>query len=117
MKRSASTSATGAVALLALAPGFAGCVSTATYGTGEAPGMAIFREVTGGFVGGDKNPPIQYQPRAPLVMPPPAEAAALPPPVESAVVADANWPLDPDQTPKASKYGDPMDDDASDDYA
>jgi hypothetical protein len=105
------------VALLALAPGLAGCMSTSTYGTGEAPEMAIFREVTGGLIGTEKKPPIQYQPRAPLVMPPAAEAAALPPPVESPVVADANWPLDPDQTPKASKYGDPMDDDASDDLS
>jgi hypothetical protein len=39
----------------------------------------------------------------------------LPPPVQTASVANAAWPLDPDQTPKPSKHGDPMDDNARDD--
>jgi hypothetical protein len=86
-------------------------MSMATYGTGEVPEMAIFREVTGGLVS-EKKPPIQYQPRAPLVLPPSGEVAALPAPVQSAAVTDANWPIDPDQTERPSRHGDPNSDDA-----
>ncbi len=115
MRRSASFSAPCAVALLAAGAGLGGCMSTSTYGTGQAPEMAIFRELTGGF-GQPKQAPIQYQPRAPLVMPPATgtAAATLPPPVQTASVANAAWPLDPDQTPKPSKH-DPMDDNPRDD--
>jgi hypothetical protein len=118
MRRSASFSAPCAAALLAAVAGLGGCMSTSTYGTGEAPEMAIFRELTGGF-GAQKQPPIEYQPRAPLVMPPSTAtaAAALPSPVQTASVANPAWPIDPDQTPKPSKYGDPMDDNARDDIS
>jgi hypothetical protein len=58
--------------------------------------MALFSEMTGGLLDREKKEPIEYQPRAPLVMPP--TAGALPPPVESAEVAAAgNWPQDPDE--------------------
>jgi hypothetical protein len=118
MRRSASISAPCAAALLA-ATGLGGCVSTSTYGTGEAPEMAIFRELTGGLAGKKKQGPIEYQPRAPLVMPPAAEVAALPPPVETASVASAAWPIDPDQTPAPAKepYDDNPADDISPEYA
>jgi hypothetical protein len=80
-----------------LAPAWlAGCSPTATYGTGQAPEMALFREVTGGILGGGKKEPIEYQPRAPLVLPPTATAQQLPPPAPPASVASADWPLDPD---------------------
>jgi hypothetical protein len=68
---------------------------TATYGTGEMPEMAVFREMTGGLLSRDEEPPIRYQPRPPLVRPP--TTAALPPPADSAETATADWPLDPDQ--------------------
>jgi hypothetical protein len=73
----------------------AGCSPTATYGTGEAPEMAMFREVAGGFLGGKKDEEIAYQPRAPLVMPPTAEA--LPPPAETASATSPDWPIDPSE--------------------
>jgi len=82
-----------------------GCAST--YGTGEAPEMALFREVTGGLVGKGEKETIQYQPRAPLVMPP--AAGQLPPPVETADAATADWPLDPDQNVAARTYGEDYD--------
>ncbi|MGH6923441.1 MAG: hypothetical protein ACRED5_06850, partial [Propylenella sp.] len=81
----------------------AGCSPTATYGTGEAPEVALFREVTGGFLGSNKKEPIQYQPRAPLVMPPTAEQ--LPPPAEAAAAASADWPIDPNQRVAALPRG------------
>jgi hypothetical protein len=94
-----------------LAPAWlAGCSPTATYGTGEAPEMALFREMTGGFLSSEKKEPIAYQTRAPLVMPPSAEA--LPPPVEAAAAASPDWPIDPNErnagAPKANadlRYG------------
>jgi hypothetical protein len=110
--RSASSRAISAALALAAASGLGGCIQTSTYGTGESPEMAIFRELSGGF-GAPKKAPIVYQPRAPLVMPPATEQAALPPPVEPAVVANANWPLDPDQTAEGRReFGDenPRDD-------
>jgi hypothetical protein len=77
------------------APVLSGCSPTATYGTGEAPEMALFREVTGGLLTKNDKPPIEYQPRAPLVMPPTAEE--LPPPAETASAASPDWPIDPDE--------------------
>jgi hypothetical protein len=93
-----------AVAPLVAAAGLGGCIQTSTYGTGESPELAIFREVTGGF-GRPKEAPIQYQQRAPLVMPPAKEQ--LPQPVEVAAATDGvAWPEDPDQTAEARKeYG------------
>jgi hypothetical protein len=73
-----------------------GC-GPSTYGTGQAPEMALFREVSGGIL--DKNTkkePIDYQPRAPLVMPPATETAAapqLPAPMETAAAASPDWPM------------------------
>jgi hypothetical protein len=90
----------GAAALLAVTAGFGGCISTATYGTGEMPEAAILSEMTGGLAGG-KREKIEYQPRAPLVMP--ASAAQLPAPVETAELANPQWPVDPDQTVEGEK--------------
>lgn len=75
----------------------AGCSPTATYGTGQAPEIALFREVTGGILGSGKKEPIEYQPRAPLVMPPAQATAQLPPPSETAAAASPDWPVDPNQ--------------------
>ncbi len=72
-----------------------GCAMTSTYGTGEAPEMALFREMTGGLLSKDKKEPIDYEPRAPLVLP--ADTQDLPQPVETASAADPNWPIDPSE--------------------
>jgi hypothetical protein len=73
-----------------------GC-GLSTYGTGEVPEMALVREMTGGLLTkNEKKEPIEYQPRAPLVMPPTAEATAtaqLPPPMETASAASPDWPM------------------------
>jgi hypothetical protein len=84
-------------AALAAPVWLAGCSPTATYGTGEAPEMALFREVTGGFLRSNKKEPIEYQPRAPLVMPPTAAGEQLPPPAEAAAAASPDWPIDPNE--------------------
>jgi hypothetical protein len=71
-----------------------GCGMT-TYGTGQVPEMAMFREVSGGFLNrNEKKEPIEYQPRAPLVMPPATETAGaqLPDPVQTASAASPDWP-------------------------
>lgn len=107
---SASSQASLAAAALVAATGLGGCIQTSTYGTGEMPEMAIFRELSGGF-GAQKEEPIVYQARAPLVMPPSSEG--LPAPAESAATANAAWPRDPDQTaPGRREFGDenPRDD-------
>jgi hypothetical protein len=95
--------------------GLGGCIQTSTYGTGETPEFAIFREMTGGLGRAPKQP-IDYQPRAPLVMPP--TNGTLPPPVATAEAATSNWPLDPDKTPKGSRYQDdtPLNDISSVEY-
>lgn len=88
-----------------LAPAlFAGCSPTATYGTGEAPEMALFREVTGGFLSNEEKEPIEYQPRAPLVMPP--SSGQLPAPSETADAASPEWPIDPDERVAALRSDD-----------
>jgi hypothetical protein len=70
-----------------------GCISTATYGTGESPEMSIIKGVTGGLTGiGKEKEKVVYKPRAPLVMPP---ENSLPTPVETAS-ADPNWPVEAD---------------------
>jgi len=87
--------------LLALPLALGGCgMGTSTYGTGEMPEVAMFREMTGGLMNkNQKKEPIEYQPRAPLVLPPATETAAaeLPPPVESAAAAAPDWPVDREQ--------------------
>ena len=92
MKLSLSTGAVAA--LLVSAAGLGGCISTSTYGTGQAPEAAIFQEITGGL-GGRRAEKIDYQPRAPLVLPP--SSGQLPPPAESAAAANPQWPDDPDK--------------------
>ena len=82
-----------------------GCGMT-TYGTGQAPEMALFREMGGGILNrNEKKEPIDYQPRAPLVMPPSAETASagqLPEPMETASAASPDWPMDPSERIGAS---------------
>ena len=82
-----------------LAP-LGGC-GMSTYGTGEVPEVALFREMSGGLLNrNDKKEPIEYQPRAPLVMPPAAEATAtaqLPAPMETASAASPDWPMTPEE--------------------
>jgi len=104
--------------LLALAAPVAlgGCAMTSTYGTGQAPEMALFSEMTGGLLGKKEKAPIDYQARAPLVMPADAQ---LPQPVEAAAVADANWPDDPSQRKRTRadiNYEDPESEVTQDDY-
>jgi hypothetical protein len=82
--------------LVALAAsGLGGCISTTTYGTGEAPESTLLREATGdllGLVGRDEKPKIDYEPRAPLVIPPAAQLPEpAPPPAQLAAGA---WPTD-----------------------
>jgi len=95
MMRSAISGSFRPAVLLILPIALAGCGMT-TYGTGQAPEMALFGEVTGGLL--NKNKPkkqIDYQPRAPLVMP--GNASQLPPPAQSAAAASPDWPVDRDQ--------------------
>ena len=80
---------TGTV-LLVCSMSVAGCISTATYGTGEAPELSIIKGVTAGLSGREKEK-IEYKPRAPLVMPP---QAALPVPSQKAGDADPEWPVE-----------------------
>jgi hypothetical protein len=86
-------------ALLALAAGgLGGCISTATYGTGEAPETTLLREATGGVfnkLDGKAEAAVDYEPRAPLVVPPVAQLPQ-PSPAPSQRAA-GNWPTDYDQ--------------------
>jgi hypothetical protein len=69
MRRSAISAPLLLTAALLAPTMLSGCSST--YGTGKSPGMAMFGEMTGGLLNkGEKKEPIEYQPRAPLVMPP-----------------------------------------------
>lgn len=94
MRRPAISTAPWLLAALLVPAWLAGCSPTATYGTGEAPEMALFREMTGGLLSRDKKEPIEYQPRAPLVVPPSPEK--LPEPRETAAATSPDWPVDPD---------------------
>jgi hypothetical protein len=88
----------------------AGCAMTSTYGTGHSPEVAMFSEMTGGLLDkNEKKEPIEYQPRAPLVMPPAGDpttvaslSAPLPPPMETASAVSADWPMDPSERIGAS---------------
>ena len=71
--------------------------ATSTYGTGEAPEMALFREMTGGLLDSEQEEPIEYQPRAPLVMPPRPRGALPPPGRDRRPRPIADWPMDPDE--------------------
>jgi hypothetical protein len=95
MRRTAFSTAPWLFSVLLTPAVLAGCSPTATYGTGEAPEMALFREVAGGFFSSQKKEPIDYQPRAPLVMPP--SAGQLPPPAATASATSSDWPVDPSQ--------------------
>ena len=95
-----TTRAAPLCALVALAAtGLGGCISTATYGTGEAPETTLLREATGGMLDkldGEEKVAIDYEPRAPLVIPP---AAQLPTPSPApSQVAGGNWPADHGQS-------------------
>jgi len=81
-------------ALLICGAALAGCMNTATYGTGEAPELTVIKGATGGLTGlsGNGKSEIDYKPRAPLVMPPETN---LRPPVLAAAEADPNWPVEP----------------------
>ena len=63
-------------AVLAAPLALGGCAMTSTYGTGEAPEVALLHEMTGGLVTKPKKKQIDYEPRAPLVMPPSDAASA-----------------------------------------
>lgn len=114
MMRPPSSIAPWAAVLLAGSAALGGCAATSTYGTGESPEMAILREISGGL-GAPKKEPIDYQPRAPLVMPP--AAGQLPAPVETAELADENWPGRSD-VPPGTRYGSekPLEDMTQEDY-
>jgi hypothetical protein len=94
----------GAVAALAVsAASLGGCMSTSTYGTGSSPEMAILDEISGGLTA-KKKASIDYQPRAPLVLPP---STQLREPAQSAAASNAAWPSDPDQRVAGSSNFDP----------
>jgi hypothetical protein len=100
MRRSPLSSSKWLLVVGALLP-LGGCGMT-TYGTGQAPEMALFKEMSGGFLSrNEKKEPIEYQPRAPLVMPPSGEAATaaaqLPAPMETASAASPDWPVSPEE--------------------
>ncbi|MBZ8133479.1 hypothetical protein CLD20_09390 [Afifella sp. IM 167] len=84
-----------------------GCPAATTYGTGEAPEMAIFSEVAG--IGGfaKKQEHIEYKPRSPLVMPP--ENAGLRAPEEGADVRTAQWPGGGETKPVGIRAESPQD--------
>lgn len=113
MSRFAASGALKAFALLAATAVLPGCMGS-TYGTGERPGVAMFREMSGGvgmgLIGlGEKKEPIEYQPRAPLVMPPSAQQ--LPEPSVVAAAANPQWPSERKAEP-GTRFGDdnPTDD-------
>jgi hypothetical protein len=102
-------------AVLAAPLALGGCAMSSTYGTGEVPEVALFHELTGGLVGSKKKP-IDYEPRAPLVMPP--NSQQLPPPVDTASLATPDWPVDPADSaaPGPTKDDNPYDDVTRKDY-
>ena len=78
-----------AAAAFAALPALGGCISSTTYGTGQAPELAVFSEMTGGLTGGRNKEPINYQPRASLVMPPDGQ---LRQPIATASTEGGPWP-------------------------
>ena len=100
-------------ALFAALPALGGCISSTTYGTGQAPEMAVFSEMTGGLAGGNKNKePINYQPRAPLVMPPNGQ---LQQPIETTSTEGGPWPTTTDEDAVGDRGTGPDDENARDD--
>ncbi len=95
MRRRLILTAPKLLAVLVAPAWIAGCSPTATYGTGESPEIAMFREMTGGFLGERKEEEIEYQPRAPLVLPPSAEE--LPAPADTAAATSPDWPVGRDE--------------------
>jgi hypothetical protein len=89
------------VASAGLAVALAACSQT-TYGTGRAAGLQTVTDFARIAAVRGEQKDIEYQPRAPIVMPPSNAAATLPPPggtvtttASTAAVPD-NWPKDPD---------------------
>lgn len=102
-----------AAAFFSALPALGGCMSSTTYGTGQAPGLAVFSEMTGGLVGGDKDKePINYQPRAPLVLPPDGQ---LRPPIETVSAEGGPWPSASNADAIGDRGTDPDDEVARDD--
>lgn len=71
-----------------------------TYGTGVPAGRQTLDDLTGLVSLSSKKKNIDYEPRAPVVVPP--STADLPKPGSDAV-STANWPKDPDQTAQDAK--------------
>ena len=92
MKKPAFSAVILPIAVVAAPAWLAACSPTATYGTGEAPEMALFHEITGGLLSNEREEPIEYQPRAPLVLPPTQTAETLPPPADPATT-NPDWPV------------------------
>ena len=102
-----------AAAVFAALPALGGCMSSTTYGTGQAPELAVFSEMAGGLTPGKrKKEPINYQPRAPLVMPPDGQ---LQQPVETASAEGGPWPSASNKDSTGDRGGDPDDKVARDD--
>lgn len=96
--------ALSAIAIAAAAMMLSACgISTATYGTGKAPELAMFTELGASVPGlgsNKKGEQIDYKPRSPLVMPPQTDLAAPgAAPTVTASTAETDWPDDPDQRP------------------
>ena len=95
--------ATAAFGLIGSVLALSGCGSP-TYGTGRAPEMAMFEELTGNLTGSKKKKdPIEYEARADLVLPPDTQ---LPPPEQKASLSQtAAWPDDPDRNRAVNNSG------------
>lgn len=102
MTFSAGRRAAPAGALVIVASLLGGCISPATYGTGEAPELSIFREATGGFVSPAREK-VDYKPRSPLVVPPRAELR--PPESATTAAADPAWPKEPQEPERIAGIG------------
>ena len=75
--------------------------------------MAVFSEMTGGLVGGSKDKePINYQPRAPLVLPPDGQ---LQQPIETTSADGGSWPTTTDGNAAGDRGTGPDDEVARDD--
>jgi len=100
-------------ALFAAVPALGGCLSGTTYGTGQMPELAVFSEMTGGLTGRNKKKePINYQPRAPLVMPPDGQ---LQQPVQTASTQGGQWPASSNNDGTGDRGTGPDDENARDD--